>query len=139
MRSKKAIIVGTLSMAAILAGGAAFGACFDIEADWALSCKAAYYDETITPEFGFNTNDGYLHITRQQGCGFYGTTEFDSDTPRIEAITGVMIGNDIRLTGSDVIAEGTLLSLTRMKLSVSVRGNPASPVVNSALCTATRL
>ncbi len=137
MRGKKAIIVGILSMAAILAGGAAFGACFDIEADWDLSCKAAYY-ETLTGETGFTPNSGILHITDQRGCRFYGSTEIPSDPVPIKTITGVMIDNDIRVTGSDVIAEGTLSSPTRMQLSVSVMSTPASPVVNTALCTATR-
>ena len=138
MRKIRRGFIGLVAVLALGSSGMAFAApCVDIMATWDIMCDSAFLDPVGGPDITTVPSMGMLNITRQEGCFFLGNLAIVGDPVR--PITGAIVGPAIRITAADAVADGKLNGSNRIELIVSVLALTRRDVVNTSLCTATRI
>ena len=135
----KKIRRGFIGLVAVLAlgssGMASAAPCVDIVDAWTITCESAFLGPGGAGFTG--TLMGALNITSQTGCFFLGDISVGTDPSR--GLTGATDGAAIRITTADTVADGTLIGSNDIELTVSVLAPRRGGVVNTSLCTATRI
>jgi len=104
----------------IFPASSGFAACANVVGTWkTTTMKIAYYNPS-NETYGFVTDTKTLHITKQQGCVFYGYDESN------DGFTGSIRGTKVTITATHNLSNGNLSNLDSVSekyKSMTVDGN----------------